>query len=103
MVYALHTSLLMRVGALHTCLLMCVGVWARACEHGRVGVGAWPQVVIGGTNMNSEVGRLRSRAPDILVATPGRCLDHMTNDKSDLQASGARRTCGGVCPAGDGV
>jgi hypothetical protein len=29
------------------------------------------QVVIGGTNMNSEISRLKARVPDILVATPG--------------------------------
>lgn len=43
------------------------------------------QVVIGGTNINSEISRMRSGAPDILVATPGRCLDHMTHEGSNLQ------------------
>ncbi|KAL6761806.1 P-loop containing nucleoside triphosphate hydrolase protein [Haematococcus lacustris] len=43
------------------------------------------QVMIGGTNLNSEAGRLKKCVPDILVATPGRCLDHMTNEASQLQ------------------
>lgn len=48
-------------------------------------VAAHVQVVIGGSNINSEIRRLRERTPDILVATPGRCLDHMTHDGSNLQ------------------
>ncbi|KAJ9524643.1 hypothetical protein QJQ45_024275, partial [Haematococcus lacustris] len=43
------------------------------------------QVMIGGTNLNSEASRLKKGVPDILVATPGRCLDHMTNEASQLQ------------------
>ena len=35
------------------------------------------QVVFGGTNMKSDVNRLQKRLPTILVATPGRLLDHM--------------------------
>ena len=37
------------------------------------------QVMYGGTNMNSDVRQLQQRAPDILVATPGRLLDHLQN------------------------
>ncbi|KAG0705280.1 P-loop containing nucleoside triphosphate hydrolase protein [Suillus ampliporus] len=38
------------------------------------------QSVIGGTNINSEKNRLQSSArADILIATPGRLLDHLTS------------------------
>jgi len=43
------------------------------------------QVVIGGTNINSEANRLRNSTPHILVATPGRCLDHLTNPDTGLE------------------
>jgi superfamily II DNA/RNA helicase len=33
------------------------------------------QTVVGGTNINSDVNKIRRRVPDILVATPGRLLD----------------------------
>ncbi|KIM29695.1 hypothetical protein M408DRAFT_328559 [Serendipita vermifera MAFF 305830] len=36
------------------------------------------QVVVGGTNVNSEVLKLKGRC-DLLVATPGRLLDHLQN------------------------
>ena len=42
------------------------------------------QVVIGGTNMNAESKRMSSRAPHVLVGTPGRVLDHLTNDSSSM-------------------
>ena len=42
------------------------------------------QVVIGGTNMNAEAKRIASRAPHVLVGTPGRVLDHLTSDSSSL-------------------
>ena len=35
------------------------------------------QTVVGGTNLNTDVSRMRRRVPDILVATPGRLLDHL--------------------------
>lgn len=35
--------------------------------------------VVGGTNMNSEINRLNKQRCDILVATPGRILDHLEN------------------------
>lgn len=38
------------------------------------------EIVIGGTNQNAEMQRIRRRPPQILVATPGRCLDHLTNN-----------------------
>jgi ATP-dependent RNA helicase MSS116 len=60
------------------------------------------QVVIGGTNMRSEIQRLRSRVPDILVATPGRCLDHLTTDESNLQAA-VRDTRVLVCDEADNL
>eukprot|EP00624_Nannochloropsis_granulata_P003672 evm.model.NODE_28528_length_50078_cov_28.909842.15 len=34
----------------------------------------------GGTNVNTERNRLLSRRPDILVATPGRLMDHLENN-----------------------
>jgi ATP-dependent RNA helicase MSS116 len=37
------------------------------------------QCVYGGTNMRSEVTRLASRRCDVLVATPGRLVDHIQN------------------------
>lgn len=35
--------------------------------------------VVGGTNVRGDLQRFNSRVPDILVATPGRLLDHMEN------------------------
>lgn len=37
------------------------------------------QHVVGGTNMNAETKRLNNQRCDILVATPGRLLDHINN------------------------
>jgi ATP-dependent RNA helicase MSS116 len=37
------------------------------------------QCVYGGTNMRSEVTRMASRRCDVLVATPGRLVDHIQN------------------------
>jgi ATP-dependent RNA helicase MSS116, mitochondrial len=47
---------------------------------GAAGSGLRVQAVIGGTNINSERGRLRGAggvACDVLVATPGRLVDHL--------------------------
>ncbi len=52
--------------------------------------------------MRSEIQRLRSRVPDILVATPGRCLDHLTTDESNLQAA-VRDTRVLVCDEADNL
>jgi len=38
------------------------------------------QIVIGGTNQKTEMQRIRNHPPQILVATPGRCLDHLTSN-----------------------
>ena len=46
--------------------------------------GTSPQVVIGGTNMNAEANRMKSNAPSVLVGTPGRVLDHLTNESSSM-------------------
>ena len=35
------------------------------------------QVMVGGTNQASDLSRMRARAPDILVATPGRLNDNL--------------------------
>ncbi len=40
--------------------------------------------MIGGTNMGAETKRMKAHTPSVLVATPGRCLDHLTNDTSGL-------------------
>lgn len=42
------------------------------------------QFVIGGTNINAEAKRLQNSLAHILVGTPGRCLDHLTNDSTRL-------------------
>ncbi len=39
--------------------------------------------IFGGVNMNSQIQRLR-RGPDIIVATPGRLLDHVRQKTLDL-------------------
>jgi len=39
------------------------------------------KVIFGGTNMNRDVTMLKRGIPSILVATPGRLLDHMENTK----------------------
>lgn len=52
------------------------------------------QVVVGGTNMKSEASKLAARVPDILVATPGRLIDHLRNGQlaPALQAPGGLQT-----------
>jgi ATP-dependent RNA helicase MSS116 len=52
------------------------------------------QVVVGGTNMKSEASRMAARMPDILVATPGRLIDHLRNGAlaPALQAAGGLQT-----------
>jgi ATP-dependent RNA helicase MSS116 len=52
------------------------------------------QVVVGGTNMKSEASKLSARVPDILVATPGRLIDHLRNGAlaPALQAAGGLQT-----------
>lgn len=39
---------------------------------------------VGGTNINRDLNQLRSGAPDILVATPGRCFMPAFRAKSTL-------------------
>ncbi len=57
--------------------------------------GSWTaQVVIGGTNINSEKNRMQGRggiSVDILVATPGRAVDHIENTPGFTAAMGAAR------------
>lgn len=38
------------------------------------------QIVVGGTNIRTDLSRFRSRLPSILVATPGRLIDHFENN-----------------------
>ncbi|CAL8464262.1 g3797 [Coccomyxa elongata] len=47
-------------------------------RHHKLGV----QVMFGGTNMNKDINDLQRRAPDVLVATPGRLLDHLQNTET---------------------
>jgi ATP-dependent RNA helicase MSS116 len=42
------------------------------------------QTIVGGTNFGGDVKRMQQRMPDILVATPGRLIDHLTNRASPL-------------------
>ncbi|OAE29575.1 hypothetical protein AXG93_702s1290 [Marchantia polymorpha subsp. ruderalis] len=46
------------------------------------------QIVIGGTNMNTEANNLQKNPCQVLVATPGRLLDHMQTSKEILQQLG---------------
>mmetsp|Transcript_599 Transcript_599/g.841 ORF Transcript_599/g.841 Transcript_599/m.841 type:complete len:682 (-) Transcript_599:127-2172(-) len=39
------------------------------------------QVMFGGTNMKRDISRMNKQLPTILVATPGRLLDHLENTK----------------------
>ncbi|KAL3680283.1 hypothetical protein R1sor_023239 [Riccia sorocarpa] len=43
------------------------------------------QIVIGGTNINTEANNLQKNPCQVLVATPGRLLDHMTSSRDILQ------------------
>lgn len=47
------------------------------------------QVVYGGTNINSERNRLNRGRTDILVATPGRLIDHLENTEGLAKRLGA--------------
>ena len=46
------------------------------------------QVMFGGTNMKTDISRLSKRMPTILVATPGRLLDHMQSTRIGQQQFG---------------
>ena len=37
------------------------------------------QCVVGGTNIDSEIKKIKRTTPHILVATPGRLVDHLQN------------------------
>ena len=50
------------------------------------GMGA--QVMYGGTNIRGDLSRLRSNRCDILVATPGRLLDHLENENLARRLAG---------------
>ena len=36
---------------------------------------SWIQAVVGGTNVQRDASQMKSRTPNVLVATPGRVLD----------------------------
>ncbi|KAI8912354.1 P-loop containing nucleoside triphosphate hydrolase protein [Powellomyces hirtus] len=46
-----------------------------AHDHGKIGV----QTIVGGTNMNADKTKMKNHPCHILVATPGRLLDHLQN------------------------
>lgn len=48
------------------------------------------QHVVGGTNISSERKRLSRDRKDLLIATPGRLLDHLTSDSPELDL---RKAC----------
>lgn len=48
------------------------------------------QHVVGGTNMTTETKRLNNQRCDILVATPGRLLDHLNNSNVMAKLSACR-------------
>lgn len=48
------------------------------------------QHVVGGTNMATETNRLDNQRCDILVATPGRLLDHLNNSNVKAKLSACR-------------
>lgn len=37
------------------------------------------QCVVGGTNLNTDINKMKRTPPHILVATPGRLVDHLQN------------------------
>ncbi len=47
--------------------------------------------MVGGTNQGSDLSKMRASPPDILVATPGRLNDNLTN-AAVSQALGGVRT-----------
>ena len=48
------------------------------------------QHVVGGTNMQAETNRLNTQRADILVATPGRMVDHLQNSNLKTKLSSLR-------------
>ena len=55
------------------------------------GIGA--QVVYGGTNVKRDARALREERCDVLVATPGRLIDHLENGDVGRSAEGVTRWC----------
>lgn len=45
------------------------------------------QCVVGGTNADSEAKRMANKVPNVLVATPGRLVDHLQNYGADKYMS----------------
>ena len=50
----------------------------------------WAQVMVGGTNQASDLSKMRNAPPDILVATPGRLNDNMSNAAVCMALGGIR-------------
>ncbi|EGG04477.1 uncharacterized protein MELLADRAFT_37461 [Melampsora larici-populina 98AG31] len=52
---------------------------ARECQPLLEGTSFGVQCVVGGTNINTEINKLKNNRCDVLVATPGRLKDHLLN------------------------
>lgn len=57
---------------------------AQQIEEALRALGARTVLLVGGTAMGPQISRLRSR-PDVLVATPGRLLDHLQQGTASLE------------------
>ena len=51
------------------------------------------QVIFGGTNMKRDITRLSQKTPTILVATPGRLLDHLQSTRIGSKRFGKDIMC----------
>lgn len=51
-------------------------------------------MVYGGVDVKKHLRALKQRMPDILIATPGRCWDIMTQDHVSAWAGGRGRQTG---------
>ncbi|KAG0143812.1 hypothetical protein CROQUDRAFT_660791 [Cronartium quercuum f. sp. fusiforme G11] len=58
---------------------------ANECQPLLAGTSLGVQCVVGGTNIRTEVNKLRNQRCDVLVATPGRLKDHLTNNNLGKQ------------------
>ncbi len=48
------------------------------------------QVMVGGTNQAADLSRFKARAPDVLVATPGRLNDNLQDGAVSTALAGIR-------------
>jgi len=47
--------------------------------------------VVGGTNVKTDITKLRNQTPQILVATPGRLIDHLENTPGFIKSLSSLR------------